>query len=172
MQQTAVPDAFEFTRYKVNHSYWYSWLQQDEDQLAEIRLSRSQHFILREHTLYLKYKGREHGIPLNKIAQVELSFKRLILPIITGGIVGPLSVISIYSGVMDPWISAGLLLVGGMLAYYGFTGAFQFQITFVNGLHFSVFVDEDSPAIKQFVNQVAERLYQIRQPKPAKFAEK
>ena len=90
---------------------------------------------------------------------MNLSFKRLVLPIITGGIVAPLAMVSIFSGVVDQWVAAGLLFVGVMLAYYGFSGAFQVEVSFINSLKMTFFMDEESRMVKQFISRVNDHLY-------------
>ena len=147
------PSGFEKPDYRYNYSYWFTWLNQKEDILKNWR-SGSQRMVLKENTLYIKDKGREHQIPLQRIAAAEILYKRLILPIITGGIVAPLALISIFSGVLDPWIAAGLLFVGIMLGYYGYTGAYQVQITFTNSLKLAFFIEDDTRDIREFVARI------------------
>jgi len=153
------PDAFERPNYRFNYSYWFPWLKQEEDTIASWKSDGSLQMVLKENTLYAKNKGREHHIPITRIAHIDMQFKRLVLPIITGGIVAPLAMISLFSGVLDQWVAAGLLLTGGMLAYYGYTGAYQVQIIFTNSLRLTFFVDEDSKGVRDFLAKVKDRLF-------------
>jgi hypothetical protein len=67
--------------------------------------------------------GKRDDYDISDMQQASKGHKRLLLPLILGGVVSPLSIIAIYDNTFSPFILLGVLFVGLLLLYIGQTGS-------------------------------------------------
>jgi len=67
--------------------------------------------------------GKRDDFDITDMQQASKGHKRLLLPLILGGIVSPLSIIAIYDNSFSPFILLAVLFVGLLLLYIGQTGS-------------------------------------------------
>lgn len=67
--------------------------------------------------------GKKDDYDITDMQQASKGHKRLLLPLIIGGVVSPLSIIAIYENTLSPFILLAVLFAGLMLLYIGQTGS-------------------------------------------------
>lgn len=78
--------------------------------------------ILTDNFLSFTRKGKITTFALDDINNLSFSKRKLMLPLITGGVFGPLSVIAISKNIFNPWGILIWLMINLLLIYYGWIG--------------------------------------------------
>lgn len=147
-------------KYMYDYTYYYEWLKQRENILAEYQLSTNSRIILTNKVICIKTTNKAWGestkiLPLKQINEVQTHFQRLLLPLIIGGIVAPLSMIGFFLHITTSmWLSFALSISGAFLMYYGWAGAYQLKITAYQSLQFNYFIDFKSDKLDAFIGKV------------------
>ena len=79
--------------------------------------------ILDKEKLSLVKNGKRDDYDISDMQQASKGHKRLLLPLILGGVVSPLSIIAIYDNSFSPFILLAVLFIGLLLLYIGQTGS-------------------------------------------------
>jgi hypothetical protein len=87
------------------------------------------------------------------------------LPILTGGIVAPLSLLAVFLHILAPFLGFSIFLVGLMMLYYGYRGTYQLVFHTHHQITISLFVDDYTDAIGKFVKQANEFIHNQRNKK-------
>jgi len=90
------------------------FLQQEGDQKSMALLSDS--------GLLVIFKGKRHLFQTDKIKQLKAEDKRLLFPLIVGGILAPFAFLSFFVHPMQPWIHLISIITGLVLFYIGWIG--------------------------------------------------
>lgn len=90
--------------------------------------------ILTENFLSFTRKGKIATFALDDINSLSFSARKLMLPLITGGIFGPLSVIAISKNIFNPWGILIWLMINLLLIYYGWIGYVAITVN-LKGFH-------------------------------------
>jgi hypothetical protein len=77
---------------------------------------------LTDKRLVIVKRGKSYEFLLNEVLAVSLRDRKILFPIIIGGIVFSLSVVAIYTNDYNPYILLTSLLAGLAMLYFGFTG--------------------------------------------------
>lgn len=147
-------------KYIYDYTYYYDWLRQRENVLAEYHLSTNSRLILTNKVLCIKTANKVWGesvkiLPLKQITDVETHFQRLLLPLIIGGIVAPLSMVGFFLHITTSmWLSFALSISGIFLMYYGWVGTYQLKITAYHSIQFNYFIDFKSTKLDEFMDKV------------------
>ncbi len=147
-------------KYIYDYTYYYDWLRQRENVLAEYRLSTNSHIILTNKVICIKTANKAWGerikiLPLKQVNEVETHFQRLLLPLLIGGIVAPLSMVGFFLHITTSmWLSFALSISGIFLMYYGWLGTYQLKITAYHSLQFNYFIDFKSAKLEEFMSKV------------------
>jgi hypothetical protein len=169
--QTEKPH-FPLVKYTYDYTYYYTWLKQRESLIAEFPMTANSKLILTNKTLCVKTENKAWGenvkvIPLNHINNIEANFKRLLFPLIIGGIVAPMSIVSFFLHITTSiWTSIALSISGIFLMYYGWIGSHQIRITAYHSLQLNYFIDFKSPKLEHFVQEVQRLLHLHQDPLP------
>ncbi|MBX2842125.1 MAG: hypothetical protein KTR26_10150 [Flammeovirgaceae bacterium] len=141
-----------------SYSYNYKWLEKEKNSLGKYFLNYGEFIELTENELIIFRDKKIHFFPLNKIKPLEINFKYFIIPLITGGIVTPLSLVAFFNNFLPRWPGIAFIFVGAMLIYYGMKGSYQITIETGND-HYSFFVDENNPKLEAFIAKINKLIY-------------
>lgn len=101
-------------------------------------------------------------MPLGKVNNIDATFQRLLLPLIIGGIVAPLALVSALAGAIHFWIGMAMTLSGLSLVYYGWQGAYQLKITLFQHQQYTHFIDLKTKNLENFI-QETQRLLALKE---------
>jgi len=118
-------------------------------QLTNKKDARNQCVLTRD-KLLIRRKGRDHNFPVEKVDSVSTGRRKLLLPIITGGILTPLALLAIFNNYLSTNLTLPTFFAGLFLLYYGFSGAASIIIT-TNGNEKYVFLHAISENLQKFI---------------------
>lgn len=78
--------------------------------------------------LIITHKGTETNYPLKDLYQVKFHEKKLLLPVIAGGIVASLGLAANLSGYYNPWLTMSVSIAGIYLFYFGWSGTWTLSL--------------------------------------------
>ncbi len=153
--------------YIYDYTYYFDWLRQRENSIAECAISAHSHLLLTNKALciHTRYKSAEENLkilPLNKVNSIEVHFQRLIFPLIIGGIVAPLALVAAFLNMAHFWISMAMSLSGWALVYYGWAGAYQLKITAFQAQQMTYFIDFKTRKLEKLIEET-QKLLLLRQ---------
>lgn len=119
------------------------YLQETGNEQHKIWLSR-------EH-LHLLYHGRYQVFELQGIHSIAFNRRKLMLPLVAGGIAATLSLVAIFKTYANPWLMLSLLVAGILAAYLGYQGSWVLTIQ-ENKNHQDFFLKTITPNLRAFVN--------------------
>lgn len=140
------------TSYFYSYSYQYDWLITEENEIRRCTFNKHDALLLTNKRIYFTYNGKDHHLYLKSLTKLEFSFRRLMLPILTGGIIAPLSLIALFLQVLNLFVGFTMLLIGILLLYYGYRGTYQLVFHTPHKVSFAIFVDEPTREMAQFVS--------------------
>jgi hypothetical protein len=144
--------------YTYDYTFYFDWLHQAENVLAECRLSEKETLQLTNKHLCVGSAQRPRTFPLHQLRRLELSFKRLMFPLVLGGIVAPISLVALFNGLTSPLFGVSLAFVGLLLLYYGWLGAYQVRLHFHTQTVAAYFADARTARIEHLVQVANGRL--------------
>jgi len=116
--------------YTIDYSSYYDWLTQEENILAKCRLNLDNGIVLTTKNIIIQKGRQKRHFPLRQIEHIDLTFKRLMLPLITGGITAPLSALATANRYIEMLSGLLIIVVSSMLFYYGWSGTYQMSLDF------------------------------------------
>lgn len=102
------------------------------------------------------YRNRKNVLPLASIRQLRTGHKKMLLPLILGGIITPFAFLSYFVNMFHPWIHLISVLIGLLLFYLGWNGRSAFILVFRNGdelLHYLPSISKNLDAFINYVNE-------------------
>lgn len=140
----------EFT-YDYSFNHW--WVNMHETELGILKIGRSRRLELTNRYLRVySSSGQVKKFFLPKVINIQFEHKKIILPIIIGGITGPLSIVGLSRYVLTPFTGIIMVMCGFLLLYYGLQGSSQLIIE-THGSKTSFFLEENNKN-KMFINSV------------------
>jgi hypothetical protein len=109
--------------------------------------------------LYITQKGKQHAFKLDQITKVSFKQKKLLFPLVLGGVVGSLFLIAGFNFLINIWIAMIVGLAGILLFYYGWIGSQTIAIL-TNVKEFDIFINQITPPLRGFVKMVNENFIQ------------
>jgi len=100
--------------------------------------------------LFVKRKGKSYAFELEQITQIAFKQKRLLLPLIVGGVFGSLFLIAGFNFLLNIWIALILGLAGLLLFYYGWVGSAAISVQ-TKVKEYDIFINDVTPPLKAFV---------------------
>jgi hypothetical protein len=85
--------------------------------------------LLTKDRLYVVHHKRIHEYDLENIKNLGFNHRKIMMPLIFGGIMASLSLVAVFKGVFNPYVVISLLMLGLGLFYYGWTGQLYFTVT-------------------------------------------
>lgn len=116
--------------------------------------------LLTESTLFITRKGRTTQYPVSEIALLSINRRKMMLPLIMGGIFSPLSVIAIVKNLFVPWAILSWFLLNLLLLYFGWQGNSVLTVE-LHGTHHDFPINSRGNNLYAFVDFVNEY---VRQP--------
>ncbi len=130
------------TPFEQNASYNPFWIAFPEQEQATTQTDLISRWTLTDKTLIYKRERKQKRFILSQVAKIELHYKRLMFPLLLGGIGGSFSVVASMKGSLNLWIGMGLGAVGLLLFYYGLKGRYQLEIYMKNNAIHSFFIED------------------------------
>lgn len=135
---------------QVSYSHYYDWLKQEESIVESSPLTDTHSLELTNKNLLVKQPQKILTYPLHTIQQVKFAFKRLLLPLISGGISAPLFGIALWNQLLNFWFGLGIVMLSVSLLYYGWLGTHQISIELQHQqIHY--FADQKTPELQKLV---------------------
>ncbi|MDH5476575.1 MAG: hypothetical protein OEX22_12835 [Cyclobacteriaceae bacterium] len=105
--------------------------------------------------LSIIYKGKRHYFNRNSLREVRINHKKLLFPLISGGIIGTFFLISAFNFSINIWISLTLSCLGFISFYLGWNGTSTFSVTdSVKEYDFFLYqISKPLTAFSQFINE-------------------
>ena len=107
--------------------------------------------------LIVKERKRTHTFELAEVQNIEIKKKLLLLPLISGGVLAPLSLIAIFNDLLNLWVMLLAFMIGVLLIYYGVEGRFSLSIL-TNLKEYDFFINSPNKNIKAFIQFVLKRI--------------
>ncbi len=130
-----------------SHILAICYIEKDDDELNKCSLSN-------EH-VYIKRKGKSYSFELDQVNALLFKQKRLLFPLVVGGITGSLFLIAGFNFLINIWVAMIVGMAGMLLFYYGWIGSKT--ITIATKLkEYDIFINEPTPQLEGFVAMVNE----------------
>lgn len=130
------------TAFEQKSSFSPFWIAFPEQEQARIQTDLISRWILTDKTLIYRREGKQKRFILSQIANIELRYKRLMFPLLLGGIGGTFSIVASLKGSLNLWMGMGLGAVGLLLFYYGVKGRHQLEIYMKSNAVHTFFIEE------------------------------
>lgn len=130
------------TAFEQKSSFTPFWIAFPEQEQARIQTDLISRWILTDKTLIYRREGKQKRFILSQIANIELHYKRLMFPLLLGGIGGAFSIVASLKGSLNLWMGMGLGAVGLLLFYYGIKGRYQLEIYMKSNAVHTFFIEE------------------------------
>ncbi|MEM1405269.1 MAG: hypothetical protein AAGG59_00730 [Bacteroidota bacterium] len=114
--------------------------------------------------LFININGRIHTFDLSLVSGVSFKKKLLLLPLILGGIITPLSLIALINDLLHVWTMLVSFMAGVLLVYYGLEGRNTLSIT-TSIKEYDFFINSPSANLKAFVDFTTKIKYQKGEPR-------
>ncbi|NME71133.1 hypothetical protein [Flammeovirga aprica] len=140
--------------YYYSYSYLYNWIKMEENE--DLKYELDSYFFLKLSTVFFEVSlpTTHRKFERKMIQSVALKKKKLILPLLVGGIVGPLSLVAANIGSVSLFTGLSLFIGASLLFYFGFVGNFQLEVKFKNGTENQFFIEVENADIQYFIQQV------------------
>ncbi|MDA0193769.1 MAG: hypothetical protein O2887_01110 [Bacteroidetes bacterium] len=111
--------------------------------------------VLHQDRLVIIKNGRVTIFPLEEGLSFQVDHKKWMLPLISGGILGSLTLVAIFKSLYHPWYSLFSLLIASFLLFIGIDGS-HVLIVKVDKVATNFPIASDSQDIRKFIAQVKE----------------
>jgi len=150
--RTSIEDGTDSSGYFYSYTYDYPWVNRPNNVIMHYDLKDQESLTLFDGQLHIKKEDKLHIFELKEVNKIQLEFKYLIIPLIVGGIVLSLSLVGIFSAVVERWAGVVLVTIGIMLLYFGIRGTYQVSVkTFTHT--FSFFLEEKDAGLGKFISE-------------------
>ncbi len=109
--------------------------------------------VLTQDHLYVTRKGKQNAFELDQITQVLIKQKKLLFPLVLGGVVGSLFLIAGFNFLVNIWIAMIIGLAGMLLFYYGWVGSRTLTI-YTKVKEYDIFIDQETSPLQAFMSMV------------------
>ena len=130
-----------------SHILAICYIEKNKDEQNKCSLSN-------EH-LYIKRKGKAYSFELEQVISLVFKQKRLLFPLVVGGIVGSLFLIAGFNFLINIWVAMIVGLAGMLVFYYGYVGSKTLTIS-TKLKEYDIFINDPTPPLEGFVSLVNE----------------
>lgn len=127
----------------------YLWQAEDQENKC----------VLTSQRLMVFYRGQLSSFERHHIKALDFNKRRLLLPLVSGGIMAPLSLLTIFLNLYNPWPLMFILFLGMTLFYLGWQQHPVLTVTDSVKEH-DFFLKEISPNLRAFVNFARSLIFQ------------
>ena len=124
----------------------FVYLLSEDDNKNKIMISSDQLLVIR--------KNHKKLLSLKSLSLLKSENKKLLFPLIIGGIITPFSFLSYFTNLFLPWIHLVSILGGLFLFYIGWMGQSAFTIVFKNGEELNYYLPSISKNLQAFIDFV------------------
>ncbi len=128
--------------FEQHYSFSPFWIAFPEQQQGSVQTDLISRWILTDKTLIYKRERKQKRFVLSQISKIELRYKRLMFPLLLGGIGGAFSIVASLKGALNLWIGMGLGAVGLLLFYYGIKGRHQLELYMKSNAIHTFFIED------------------------------
>ena len=130
---------------QASHIIAICYIEKDKDEQNKCSLSNEY--------LYITRKGKSYSFELDQVSSLVFKQKRLLFPLIVGGIVGSLFLIAGFNFLINIWVAMIVGLAGMLVFYYGWVGSKTLTIT-AKIKEYDIFINGATPPLEGFVAMV------------------
>ena len=112
-----------------------------------------------EGALIIILKGRKHLTPVNLVRSISIGNKKLLGPIVAGGIIFPLSSLALLGNISNFFFMMILMIAGLFLLLYGFGGSAAISIETASGTY-HYFIPRTGKNLEDFIKYFNSELNQ------------
>lgn len=110
--------------------------------------------LISDDKLLIIHKNQRQNLALKDLSSLKSEHKKMLLPLILGGIITPFAFLSYFVNLFHPWIHLFSIMSGMFLFYYGWVGKSAFTIVFKNGDELIYYLPSVSKNLKAFMDFV------------------
>ena len=110
--------------------------------------------IISEDELLVIRKNQKQLFSFKSISSLKIETKKLLFPLILGGIITPFAFLSYFANFFLPWVHLVAILGGMFLYYIGWFGKLSFTIIFKNGDELNYYLPAISNNLQAFIHFV------------------
>lgn len=96
-------------------------------------------------------KNKKEYLALADLSLLKSESKKMLFPLILGGIITPFAFLSYFVNLFHPWIHLLSIMSGMFLFYYGWVGKSAFSIVFKNGDELNFYLPAISNNLQAFI---------------------
>jgi hypothetical protein len=148
---------------QTSYSSYYDWLHQKETIVAKANMTNTHSLAITNKHLLITQPQKKIAYPLHTINKIHIAFKRLLLPLITGGIAAPLFGIGLWNQFINFWFGLGIVMLSLSLLYYGWLGTHQISIELQSQHQIHYFADQKTPELKNLIAKTNQTIQQRNQ---------
>lgn len=100
--------------------------------------------------LQVRYQGRLRAFLLDHLRRLSFNHRKLMLPLVLGGITASLSLVAIFKTYYNPWLMLSLMLAGCLAAYRGYQGSWVLTVE-EDKTYTDYYLSSVSPNLRAFV---------------------
>jgi len=108
--------------------------------------------LISDEELLVIHKNQKHLFPLNNVKKLETQNKKLLFPLIAGGIITPFAFLSYFVNLFLPWIHLISIMLGSLLFYIGWNGTSTLTIISKNGEELNFYLPSISRNLLAFID--------------------
>ncbi|OHX67145.1 hypothetical protein [Flammeovirga pacifica] len=150
---TNMSKAVPSSQYYYSYSYLYKWLNIEENNDEVLQLGEGNYIKMTTIFFELNLTSTRRKFEKRHIKKLFVKKKKLILPLLSGGILGPFALFSSFSGFFELFTGFSVFLACAFLFYYGFVGNYQIEVLQKNGVQNQFFVDGNIPELESFISR-------------------
>jgi hypothetical protein len=110
--------------------------------------------LLSDEKLMVVRNGKKYLYSVNEIASLASESKKLLMPLVIGGVLAPFSFLSYFTNIFHPLMHLIFTLIGLLLFYVGWVGKHALTIKKGKGEEDFIFLPEISRNLKAFIDYV------------------
>lgn len=143
--------------YIYDYTYDYDWIDSIENTSKQCQGDDHTVFHLGTKKLSIIKKGETVSFYLKNIQNVSLELKKMILPILLGGTIAPLTFLDILKNGNNTWWAISVAFSALLLLYYGLRGRYQLKISLDYSEH-HFFIKDKNVCWEQLIKKMNEQI--------------
>lgn len=140
--------------YVVSATHAYEWLEGYEEKTEDCE-EGSVKMSLSERMLHVSRRGEKKAFPLHRLRHIDVKSKRLMFPVLTGGILSPLLLYATLEGQIYAWTGIILSFLALLYFYYGWLGHYEIRIMSEDG-DYRLAVERPGTKWEKFTERIRE----------------
>ncbi|GAA4832129.1 hypothetical protein [Algivirga pacifica] len=140
----------ELPTYFYGYSYNYKWIYRKENLIDEVYFNDNEQLQLTSQHLIIQQKYSTKIIDLDQLKRISIDFKRLIFPIVSSGILAPLSILATMADVFPLMTGITIVIICLMAFYFGYRGTYQLNVQ-MHTTNYTLFIDDIDDSFKRFI---------------------